>query len=94
MYKRYYSPFEEEPITKPSYQEERPEPKNIECVKKEDEKKAPSKKAKDGLFGALAIDDLILIGILFLLLTEDKENRDLPLILGIGFLLLVEYIES
>ncbi|MCK9479407.1 MAG: hypothetical protein M0R40_07890 [Firmicutes bacterium] len=86
MYKRYYSPFEEQPITK-SYQAETIKPKKIENIdEKQDGYNAPSQ--KNNLLGSLSFDDAILIIILLILLTDDKENKDMPLILAISFLLL------
>jgi hypothetical protein len=42
----------------------------------------------------IGYDDLIIVGIIVILLMEDKENRDIPLILTLAFLFLIEYIEA
>ncbi len=98
MYKKYYSPFEEQPIKK-EYAAEVIKPEKLdpamEDIKIEDTRITEKKKSHNGgFFGNISTEDLILLGILILLLTEEKENRDIPLILGIGFLLLIEYIDN
>ncbi|NLB81946.1 MAG: hypothetical protein GX800_10150 [Clostridiaceae bacterium] len=87
MYKRYYSPFEEQPVTKP-YQAEVIKPKKVDCITPQEDN--CDQKQKSTLFGNISIDDIILLGILLLLITDEK--KDLPLILAIGYLLLSEYI--
>lgn len=86
MYKRYYSPFEEKPVRR-EMEAEIIKPQKLSG---ESEKKSQ----KRDFFSKISNDDIILIGILLLLLMEDKENRDIPLVLGIGFLLLIDYIEK
>ncbi|MDD3766589.1 MAG: hypothetical protein PHF89_05300 [Eubacteriales bacterium] len=113
MYKKYYSPFEEEPIVKeagtgqtvrytPKAEPEVILPQKALPPQKEGYSKPPEKdnyesdkgeiSEKKGVFGSVTAEDLILLGILVLLLLEDKEHRDMPLVLAIAFLLLVEYI--
>ena len=101
MYKRYYSPFEEHPVRK-DYEPEVIKPQKFEqkeeqCEKKEyacDEFEGPKKSHSGGFLGGISTEDIILIGILILLLMEDGEHIDLPLVLGIGFLLLIGYIDK
>ena len=93
MYRRYLSPFEEdviieddaEIVTPTRLEEETVSKTPTECCRTEQQ---------TNLFGTFGNDDIILIGILLLLLNEQKDNRDIPLILGIGFLLLINYIEK
>jgi hypothetical protein len=94
LYKKYYTPFEEQPVRK-EYPAEVIKPKKAEPEQQIKEAEKPGKKPQQrGFFGNVATDDIILIGILLLLLMEDKKNRDMPLILGIGFLLLIEYLDN
>ena len=81
VYKRYYSPFEEK------HTEIKREPPPTSPVR--EEKKAPQK----NLFN-MEYDDLILIGLIIILLSENKENRDTPLILAIAFLFIIQYIDA
>lgn len=93
MYKRYYSPFEEKPVRK-AFEAEIIKPQKIEQLEDKEEKCERKKKSQHSdFFSKISNDDIILIGILVLLLLEDKENRDIPLVLGIAFLILIEYIE-
>lgn len=126
MYKKYYSPFEEEPIIKEAGtgrtvnytpkaepeillpqkalppQQEQHKDNTYKAYDEYDEKDRTSgmqedyfhneKNEKKSFFGSMDTEDIILLGILVLLLLEDKENRDIPLVLAVAFLLLVEYI--
>ena len=98
MYRRYYSPFDEAQPARKEYEAELIKPQKIEQIEQKEEKieKCEEKKKSQGFdfFNRISNDDIILIGILILLLMEDKENRDIPLVLGIAFLLLIEYIEK
>lgn len=98
MYKRYYSPFEEDVIIEDDAEIITPqkleaEDKSFEETQQTDFTKSNECRGEStNLFGALGNDDIILLGILLLLLNEQKDNRDVPMILGIGFLLLINYI--
>lgn len=91
VYKRYKSPFEEpkdfikeqEPIT--------PKPQPKEHCSREHQNKNPG---IPGFFDNLGNDDILLIGLIIILLAERKENRDVPLILTLGFLFLIQYIDA
>jgi len=95
VYKRYFSPFDEP---------KRPITENAEIIKpiKIEEKEKQIKKTQHkkqntspfDFFGKIKNDDLIILGIIVVLLLEDKENRDISLILALGFLFLIEYIEA
>lgn len=100
LYKRYYSPFEEQPVRK-DYEPEVIKPQKFEteedCNKKEyafEKCEEPKKSHGGGFLGGISTEDIILIGILLLLLMEDSEHIDLPLVLGVGFLLLIGYIDK
>ena len=99
MYKRYYSPFEEIPqrryIQEPVIiQPQKIENEVCEEVKKECAHHKKHSSSPLDFLGRMKSDDLILIGIIVILLMENKENRDIPLILSLGFLFLIEYIEG
>ncbi|OQB14958.1 MAG: hypothetical protein BWY15_00772 [Firmicutes bacterium ADurb.Bin193] len=99
MYKRYYSPFEENPIKK-EYVAEEIKPHKLEQKREKEDRcdkcgsRFDRRDRHDDFFANIGIDDIILIGLLIILLMEDKENRDLPLLLAIGFLLLIEFIDN
>lgn len=78
VYKRYSSPFEEE-IPRPVY--EAPKPK---------EQPKPSL----GFLDNLATDDILIIALIIILLSAEKEKRDVPMILTLGFLFLIQYIDG
>ena len=80
VYKRYYSPFEE---------------KRTEGIKAPSTPsvKPETKSPKKGIFN-MECDDLILIGLIIILLSENKENRDVPLILAVAFLFIIQYIDA
>ncbi len=94
VYKRYQSPFEstKEEFINPSVSP--PEP----CAEQEHifppDKNRNTPPASLGFLDSLASDDIILIGLIIILLAENKENRDVPLILTLGFLFLVQYIDA
>jgi hypothetical protein len=95
VYKRYYSPFEEKPV-RAALDAEIIRPQKAERTEERTEGGFEQKKKseKTDFFSRIASDDIILMGILFLLLTEEKENRDMPLVLGVAFLLLIDYINA
>lgn len=90
VYKRYESPFEK-----------KPEQKNFEKKIKE-EKPSPLPPPSErkptpvslGFLDKLSTDDIILIALIIILLSEEKEKRDVPMILTLGFLFLIQYIDS
>lgn len=45
-------------------------------------------------FSNINVDDLILIGVIVLLFMEEQDNRDMPLIITLAFLLIIELIED
>lgn len=95
VYKRYYSPFEEK--RKPEIIHPKREEDAGEACGKPCEKPCPPKTCGNGVLGFLdhiGCDDMILIGLLVILLMEDKDKRDVPLILTLGFLFLIQYIEA
>ena len=99
MYKRYYSPFEEIPPRRHIQEPVIIQPQKIEnevCeeVKKECANHKRHSSSPFDFFKRIKNDDVILLGIILVLLMEEKENRDIPLILSLGFLFLIEYIES
>ena len=95
VYKRYYSPFEEIPQRRHIQEPVIIQPQKIENEVCEEVKKHKRHSSSPFDFlGRMKSDDLILIGIIVILLMEDKENRDIPLILSLGFLFLIEYIEG
>ncbi len=99
MYKRYYSPFEEIPQKRHIQEPVIMQPQKIESevceeVKKECHNHKRHSSSPFDFLGRMKSDDLILIGIIIILLMEEKENRDIPLILSLGFLFLIEYIEG
>ena len=82
VYKRYASPFEEKsapPPPKPT-EEKRDQP--------------PKKNVSLGFLDNLATDDILLIALIVILLSAEKGKRDVPLILTLGFLFLIQYIDA
>ena len=100
VYKRYSSPFEEtrgsaagEEVIKPhpeAPKAEQPEEK-IEPFGVDRQQNANSSL---GFLDNMAYDDVILIGLIVILLAENKDNRDVPLILTLGVLFLIQYIDA
>ena len=84
VYKRYESPFE-----KPKNTVHTPPPKPQEFKKEK-----PRNQVSLGFIDKLSNDDIILIALIIILLAEDKEKRDVPLILTLGFLFLIQYIDA
>lgn len=99
VYKRYSSPFEEPKPAKEATQNVTPIPQEPPKMPIE-EKTAPpaAQKRQGGAASAfsedLAYDDIILVGLIIILLAENKESRDIPLILTLGFLFLIQYIDA
>ena len=81
VYKRYVSPFEDK---HPKPQQPLPPPVL-----------PPSQKPKHSSFtDKFSSDDILLAALIIILLAEDKENRDIPLVLTLVFLFLIQYIEQ
>lgn len=89
VYKRYSSPFESKQNSAPKKEQKRDE---------QIHQKRPEPKAKNphsfGFLDNLASDDVMLIALIIILLSEEKEKRDVPLILTLGFLFLIQYIDA
>ena len=110
MYRRYYTPFDENPVVKNTEPEvirpERLEPAERRCRDDcpddrpcdcRDDCPGDRHRKDGGIFGGffdnISTEDVVLIGILILLLAEEPENRDIPLLLAIGFILLMGLID-
>lgn len=95
VYKRYKSPFEENPDT--AIREEFTPKEEPPVPEKEEIKEKPKENVQGsslGFLDSLAYDDIILIGLIIILLAEDREKRDVPAILTLGFLFLIQYIDA
>ena len=97
VYKRYNSPFEER--SKPTQtQRKNPEKPKEPPPSKHPPQKPPSQKQDNpfslGFLDSLAYDDIMIIAINIILLSEEKEKRDVPMILTLGFLFLIQYIDA
>lgn len=96
VYKRYKSPFEESPEEK-AQEEFVPQKEPPLPPEKEDAPKHQNENLQGsslGFLDSLAYDDIILIGLIIILLAEDREKRDVPAILALGFLFLIQYIDA
>ena len=83
VYKRYSSPFEEKPkaeVPKP------PPPPPPETPKQ--------KQVSLGFLDSFSSDDILLIALIVILLSAEKGKRDVPMILTLGFLFLIQYIDG
>lgn len=92
VYKRYSSPFEEKKHNNPpdrKNQQECEEPKSHEK-----EFQTSQSPLQLGFLDNLAYDDIIIIALIVILLGEEKNRRDVPLILTLGFLFLIQYIDA
>ncbi len=92
VYKRYSSPFEDK---------KQPAPPHIKHDEKCEEKKEQKQQCHTsqsplslGFLDNLGYDDIIIIALIIILLGEDKNKRDVPLILTLGFLFLIQYIDA
>ena len=100
VYKRYSSPFEEtrgnaaaEEIIRPHPEVSQAEPPKEKAEPTPDYTQ-PNPTSSLGFLDNMAYDDIILIGLIVILLAENKESRDVPLILTLGFLFLIQYIDA
>ena len=94
VYKRYQSPFES---TSEEHKKPTTTPKDNEPVQEQvahADAGRPQSTSSFGFLDGLASDDIILIGLIVILLAENKEKRDVPLILTLGFLFLIQYIDA
>ena len=91
VYKRYKSPFEESKDFIKEQEQINPKPQPEEQCSREHKDKIPG---IPGFLDKLSNDDILLIGLIIILLAEKKENRDVPLILTLGFLFLIHYIDA
>ncbi len=93
VYKRYSSPFEEKERQKCASPEvQKTETEYIKPQKPpEHNHKSPS---TFGFLDNLSSDDIMIIALIIILLSEDKSKRDVPMILTLGFLFLIQYIDA
>lgn len=105
IHKRYYSPFENDEILRPQRVIEDPAPpppppperkekqmKKFKCASlpfNNRESRSPL-----GFLAELKLDDLIIIGLILLLLFEEQDERDMPLIIGLVVLFILEFIDN
>ena len=95
VYKRYKSPFEEKQCNPQTEQYEKPNPGAEKCEKPHKPQNHQGQNPGSlGFFENLSNDDVILIGLIIILLAEKKESRDVPLILTLGFLFLIQFIDA
>lgn len=92
VYKRYSSPFEEK-------QRHSPPPAKNEHKHEETNHQEPPQKPKHnpvslGFLDNLSSDDIMIIALIIILLSEEKGRRDVPMILTLGFLFLIQYIDA
>ncbi len=94
VYKRYNSPFEEKErhMHNPPPEEIKPKEDRQKPLKPPEHK--PSKPISLGFLDNLSSDDIMIIALIIILLAEDKDKRDVPMILTLGFLFLIQYIDA
>ena len=92
VYKRYSSPFEEKKQSAP------PHINNESKCEEPKEQEKPCHTSQSplslGFLDNLGYDDIIIIALIIILLGEDRNKRDVPLILTLGFLFLIQYIDA
>ena len=88
VYKRYSSPFEEK-----HKQASNPTEKEQRHTEQKPQKKAHTPVSL-GFLDNLSSDDIMIIALIIILLSEEKGKRDVPLILTLGFLFLIQYIDA
>lgn len=95
VYKRYSSPFEdkrEKQNCTPPPAETKPD-----CDGPKPQKPPQLKHQNHttlGFLENLSSDDIMIIALIIILLSEDKDKRDVPMILTLGFLFLIQYIDA
>lgn len=92
VYKRYSSPFEEKQKPAPNHMER--EQKNEEPKPQKQPQKAQRNPVSLGFLDNLSSDDVMIIALIIILLSEEKGKRDVPMILTLGFLFLIQYIDA
>ncbi len=88
VYKRYSSPFEEKNKQTSNPPEKEQRPTNQKPQKK------MSSPVSLGFLDNLSSDDIMIIALIIILLSEEKGKRDVPMILTLGFLFLIQYIDA
>ncbi len=94
VYKRYSSPFEEK---ERKYRTPTPDNCNPKCEEPKPHKPPQHKHQNNvslGFLDNLSSDDIMIIALIIILLSEDKGKRDVPMILTLGFLFLIQYIDA
>lgn len=92
VYKRYSSPFEEKHRHSPPQREQ--EQRCEEPKQQKQPQKAQHSPVSLGFLDNLSSDDVMIIALIIILLSEEKGKRDVPLILTLGFLFLIQYIDA
>lgn len=92
VYKRYSSPFEDK--KQPAAPHINNEPKCEKPKEQEQQCHTSQSPLSLGFLDNLGYDDIIIIALIIILLGEDKHKRDIPLILTLGFLFLIQYIDA
>ena len=87
IHRKYYNPFEQAEVVVP-----KPVEPAVQHIHSEKRKKEHGN-APLAFLSRLKLDDLIIVGVLLLLIFEEQEERDLPLILTLGFLLISEFTD-
>lgn len=92
VYKRYSSPFEEKQRHSPQRTEN--EQKHEERKQQKQPQKSKHNPVSFGFLDNLSSDDVMIIALIIILLSEEKSKRDVPMILTLGFLFLIQYIDA
>lgn len=89
VYKRYSSPFEEK--RKPIYENEQHHEKPKQQIRHEE---SMHNHVSLGFLDKFSSDDIMIIALIIILLSEEKGKRDVPMILTLAFLFLIQYIDA
>ena len=46
-----------------------------------------------GLLSKIALDDILLLGLILIIFFDEKEEKDIPLLLALGFLFVIGFFE-
>lgn len=92
VYKRYSSPFEEKQKHTPPRVEKEQKHEEIKPQKQTEHKH--QNPVSLGFLDNLSSDDVMIIALIIILLSEEKGKRDVPMILTLGFLFLIQYIDA